>query len=581
MRATALNVVTYREDPADAEVVSHRLLLRAGLIHKSGAGRYLYGPLMWRVLRKIEQIIREEMDRAGALEVQMPILQDRRLWTESGRWDSYLKSNTMFTLEDRRGSVMCLGPTHEEIITDYARSVVRSHKQLPVNYYQIHTKFRDEIRPRFGLMRVKEFIMKDAYSFDADGAGQDRSYSAMSDAYHRLFRRMGLEVLVVEADSGDIGGTGSQEFMVAAEAGEDAIIYCPKCDYAANVEKAVSRFAEPLRESPRPIRIESTPDIKTVEQLAGFFPDVPAHRMVKTIHYTSAHADHEEAIVALIRGDQEINEIKLLNEVGGLVLRPATEAEVSVRSGADVGFAGPVDLQGDCKIVADETLRGMVNVLCGVNRTDHHALDVNFGRDCPIPDFADIRSARGGEPCATCGAELGQRRGIEVGHIFKLGTKYSAAMGATFLDAAGASQPLVMGCYGIGVSRIAAAAIEQRHDEWGCAWPVPVAPYEVIIIPADAKKESVVQAAERLYESLSEAGIEVLLDDRKMKPGPKFKDADLIGFPYKIIAGRGIDRDGTVEIKERLGGGKWELPVDEAGEWIAARVRAERRPDCD
>ncbi|MAG31398.1 MAG: proline--tRNA ligase, partial [Deltaproteobacteria bacterium] len=373
MRATALNIVTYREDPADAEVASHRLLLRAGLIHKSGAGRYLYAPLMWRVLRKIEGIIRQEMDRAGALEVQMPILQDKGLWEDSGRWDGYLASNTMFTLTDRRGAQMCLGPTHEEVITDYARSAIHSHKQLPVNYYQIHTKFRDEIRPRFGLMRVKEFLMKDAYSFDADEEGLDRSYSAMSIAYHRLFARMGLETLVVEADSGDIGGTGSQEFMVAADVGEDSVIFCSKCGYSANVERATSRFDPPEEDEARPMRIEDTPNIKTVDELDAFFPDVPRHRMVKTIHYTSVHADREEAVVALIRGDQEINEVKLLNKAGGLMLRPATEEEVRARTGAEVGFAGPVGLEEEIEIIADETVRGMTNVLCGLNRTDAHA----------------------------------------------------------------------------------------------------------------------------------------------------------------------------------------------------------------
>ncbi len=579
MRASALNIVTYREDPAGAEVASHRLLLRAGLIHKSGAGRYLYTPLMLRVLRKIERIIREEMNRAGALEVQMPILQDKGLWEDSGRWDGYVASNTMFTLIDRKGAPMCLGPTHEEVITDYARSAIRSHKQLPVNYYQIHTKFRDEIRPRFGLMRVKEFLMKDAYSFDADEEGLDRSYSAMSVAYHRLFARMGLETLVVEADSGDIGGTGSQEFMVAADVGEDSVIFCAKCGYSANVEKAVSRVAPPEKEEPRPMRVEDTPSIKTVDELVAFFPDVPRHRMVKTIHYSAVHASHEQALVALIRGDQEINEVKLLNQAGGLMLRPATEEEVRARTGAEVGFAGPVGLEGEIKIIADETVRGMVNVLCGLNRTDAHALDVNFGRDCPEPAFADIRSAHGAEPCANCSETLGERRGIEVGHIFKLGTKYSVEMGATFLDENGKSQPLVMGCYGIGVSRIAAAAVEQQHDDWGCIWPLPIAPFEVVVIPADAKKESVASAAERIYAELNEAGIEVVIDDRKMKPGPKFKDADLIGFPYKIIVGRGIDRDGTVEVKARTGEASEDLPVTDVVDWIVARVVAERLSD--
>lgn len=581
MRASAMNIVTYREDPADAEVASHRLLQRAGLIHKSGAGRYLYTPLMWRVLRKIEQIIREEMDRAGALEVQMPILQDRKVWEDSGRWDGYVKSNTMFTLRDRRGAEMCLGPTHEEIITDYARSIIRSHKQLPVNYYQIHTKFRDEIRPRFGLMRVKEFLMKDAYSFDADQEGLDHSYDVMARAYHRLFARIGLETLVVDADSGDIGGTGSQEFMIAADVGEDAIIFCASCGYSANSEKASSRFAPPAGDAPRPMHIEETPNIRTVDELVAFFPELSAERMVKTIHYTAIHADREQAVVAMIRGDQEINEIKLLNVVGGLTLRPATEEEILARTGAEVGFAGPIGLQGDFQIVADLTVQGMTNVLCGVNQNHRHALDVNFGRDCPEPTYADFRLARAGEGCPRCGQPLGERRGIEVGHIFKLGTKYSAAMGATFLNAEGKSRPLVMGCYGIGVSRIAAAAIEQSHDRWGCIWPISIAPYEVIVIPVDMKKPQMVESAEQIYRELQAAGIEVVLDDRAQKAGPKFKDADLIGFPFKIVAGRGIERDGTVELKHRVGGETEELPIAEAIARVIELVKAGRNRDLN
>lgn len=562
MRASALNLVTYREDPADAEVPSHRLLQRAGLIHKSGAGRYLYTPLMWRVLRKIEQIIREEMDRAGALEVQMPILQDQQLWQQSGRWDAYIASGLMFHLQDRRGTEMCLGPTHEEIITDYARSTVRSHKQLPVNYYQIHTKFRDEIRPRFGLMRVKEFLMKDAYSFDANEEGLDRSYEAMAQAYRRLFARIGLETLVVDADSGDIGGTGSQEFMIAADVGEDAIIFCTGCGYSANVEKAGSRFDAPVDEALREMHVEETPNIRTVEELAGFFPEVPPARMVKTIHYTLTRADGDRALAALIRGDQEINEVKLLNAAGGLSLRPATEEEILTRTGTEVGFAGPIGLPEEILIVADQSVENMCNLLCGVNQDHRHALDVNLGRDCPLPPYHDIRNARSGEPCLSCGLPLGERRGIEVGHIFKLGTKYSAAMGATFLDAAGKSLPLVMGCYGIGVSRIAAAAIEQSHDKWGCIWPVSIAPYEVAVIAVNTNQKAMIEAAERIYEALLAAGIEAVLDDRPMKAGPKFKDADLIGFPYKVVAGRGVENEGLVELKHRASGETEELGID-------------------
>lgn len=572
MRASALNIVTYREDPADAEIASHRLLQRSGLIHKSGAGRYLYTPLLWRVLRKITQIVRQEMDRAGALEVQMPVLQDRGVWEESGRWEAYVSSNTMFTLEDRRGAQMCLGPTHEEVVTDYARSVVRSYKQLPVNYYQIHTKFRDEIRPRFGLMRVKEFIMKDAYSFDVDAEAQDRSYRLMHDAYLRIFGRMHLEALVVDADSGDIGGTGSQEFMVAADAGEDAIIICESCGYSANSEKAETRFEAPGEEEEREMRILPTPDVRTVEELAAFFPEVPPARMVKTIHYTVTHADREEAVVVMIRGDQEINEVKLKNHVGGLTLRAATEEEVKERTRAEVGFAGPVNLADDLRLLADQTVQGMRNVLCGVNRTDHHALDAKWGRDFRAPELADLRLGRAGEPCGRCGAEVIERRGIEVGHIFKLGDKYTKAMGANFLNPNGKAQAMVMGCYGIGVSRVAAAAVEQSHDDWGIIWPMPIAPFEVAVIPVDHKRDEMRGAAEEIYEALKAAGVDAMLDDRPQKAGVKFKDADLIGFPLKVVIGRSFVSDGVVEVKLRTSKDAENLSVAEAIERVKTLV---------
>ncbi len=579
MLASRAHIVTYRDNPADADVASHRLMARAGLIHKSASGLYVYSPLMWKVLQKIIRIVAEEMAKAGALEIQVPILQERKLWEESGRWNRYLASRTMLTTEDRKGTVYGLAPTAEEVFCDYARATARSYRQLPINLFQIHTKFRDEIRPRFGLLRVKEFIMKDAYSFDADEEGQDASYRAMKGAYERLFRRMGLDAFAVDADSGDIGGSGSQEFMVAASAGEDAILFDPISGYAANVEKAVSRLSPPegADEAQRPLRREPTPGIKTCEQLAVCFPEVSVGRMVKTLIYIARYQEKEAPWAVLMRGDQEVNEVKLANHTGALSVRLATDEEVKDATGAETGFAGPLGLPSGTKVVADLSVKGMRNFLCGVNTTDWHALDVNLGRDLPEPVYADVRTAREGELAVGSGQPLLLRRGIEVGHIFKLGTKYSSAMNAVFTDGEGKEKPFVMGCYGIGVSRIAAATVEQNHDADGILWPMPISPFEVVVLAMSPQNALQSGAAKGLYQELQQRGVDVLYDDRDLKPGVKLKDADLLGFPYKIIVGRTWEQTGQVELKSRRTGEVRLLPLGEAAAEIALMVGSERQ----
>lgn len=576
MRASRQHIVTYRDDPSDAEIASHRLMGRAGYIFKVGSGLYAYSPLLWRTLRKIEAVIREELDAAGCLEVQLPILQEQQLWEQSGRWEQYLAGGTMFTSTDRRGSTYGLAPTAEEVITAYMRATVKSYKQLPACLYQIHTKFRDEVRPRYGLLRVKEFLMKDAYSFDVDDAGLDRSYEAMRVAYHRIFARMGLESFGVDADPGDIGGSGSMEFMLAAEIGEDSILIEESSGYAANVEKASSRIAPNDSEDPRPLRVEDTPDIRTCAQLEAFFPDVPQDRMIKTVLVKAVHTDHEQLWACLIRGDQEINEVKLGNHAGGLTLEMLTEAEIEQHTGAKQGFAGPIGLPDSFRVVADESTRGLCNWLCGVNETDKHALDVNWGRDVPEPDFADVRLARAGEPGPVDGNPLVLRKGIEAGHIFKLGTKYSAAMGATFMDVNGREKPFVMGCYGIGVSRIAAAAVEQFADDKGVVWPVPLAPFEAVVACLSPKDDELVGAAESIYTALKEQGVEVLLDDRKLSPGARLKDLELLGFPYVVLVGRTWKKQGLAEVRTRQGSSVDNVAPDEVVEFVASRVRAGR-----
>jgi len=576
MRASQLHIVTYREDPADAEVACHRLLARAGLIFKMGSGIYAYSPLMWRAIRKATDVVRRELDAAGCLELQLPIMQDRSLWEETGRWQAYDAAGVMLTTKDRKGAEFGLAPTAEEVVTAYMRATTKSYKQLPVTVYQVHSKFRDELRPRFGLLRVKEFLMMDAYSFDVDEAGLDASYERLAAAYRRIFARLDLEAFAVEADSGGFGGSGSAEFMLPADTGEDTILFEPGTGYAANAEKAVSRFDPPegTDEELRPLRIEDTPDVRTCDQLFEFFPEVPHHRMVKTLLCKAVHADHEELWACLIRGDQEVNETKLHNHTGGMALEMLTEEEIERHTVAEHGFAGPLNLPEAFSLVADETVRGMRNLLCGLNSSHQHALDVNIGRDFAEPEYADLRLARAGEP-GPGGEPLQIKRGIEAGHIFKLGTKYSAAMGATFMDRTGKPQPLVMGCYGIGVSRVVAAAVEQKHDDEGIVWPLPLAPFEVVVAPLKPKNAVLMAAAEEIYEALLSSGMEAVLDDRALSPGAKMRDLELLGFPWVVIVGRDF-ADGVVELKTRAGSRSEKVEAVEVVREIVDRANEER-----
>jgi prolyl-tRNA synthetase len=484
MRLSQYLIPTLREDPAEAEVVSHRLMLRAGMIRRTAAGVYSFLPLGLRALRRVEAIVRAEMDRAGALEVFLPVLSPAELWRETGRWDRY--GRELMRLKDRHDREFCLGPTHEEVITDLVRREVRSWRQLPVNLYQIQTKFRDEIRPRFGLMRGREFGMKDAYSFDRDEAGAEESYRVMFCAYQRIFERCGLRFKAVEADSGQIGGSFSHEFMVLADTGEDAVVTCPACGYAANLEKAaVAPPQGPSVEEPRPRTRVETPGMRTVEEVTAFL-GVGADRLVKTMLYDAGG----EIVAVLVRGDHQVNETKLKNHLGGREVAPASPEQVAKSTGAPVGFAGPVGLAG-VPVFADRHVEAMVNFVVGANAPDAHFRDVCLGRDFAVSAFADLKSAEPGDPCPRCGKPLEIVRGIEVGHVFKLGTKYTAAMQATYLDESGAEQVIVMGCYGIGTGRTVAASIEQNHDADGIVWPLPLAPFAVHLVTMSEKDAAV------------------------------------------------------------------------------------------
>lgn len=575
MRLTKLHVVTLRDDPADAEIPSHRLLARAGYIVKVASGLYTYGPLMWRTLKKVSAIVREELDREAALEVMMPIMHPKELWTSSGRWDRYVADGILFTLKDSKGGEFCLGPTHEEVITSYAGQTITSYKQLPVNLYQIQSKFRDEVRPRYGLMRGREFIMMDAYSFDVDDAGLDESYAAMDRAYRATFTRCGVAFRSVQADAGAIGGAGSEEFMVIADVGEDEILYCEESGYAANVEKATSIAPDaPECGAVADLEKHSTPDIKTVAQLEEFF-ERPAGGMAKTVLYQAAWPEEEAVVAVLMRGDLDINEVKLVNALGCLTVTLADEETVKRVTGAELGFAGPMGLSEGTKLLADATLEGRNNLLTGCNETDYHCLNVNLGRDCAMPQFHDLRLARPGEMSPDKAGALRQARGIEVGHIFKLGTKYSSAMGSTFIAEDGKPRPFAMGCYGIGVSRTAQAAVEQHHDEKGIVWPVPIAPFEAVVAIVDVKKEDQFAAGEEAYEALLAAGVDACLDDRKLRAGAKFKDLELLGFPVRLTAGRGVG-EGKFEVTSRVTGESEELGLQDAVARVVELVQAGR-----
>ena len=566
MRYSQYLLPTLKETPADAEVISHQLMLRAGMIRKVAAGIYNYMPFGLRSIRKVERIVREEMDRAGAIELLMPSVVPAELWQESGRWDQYGKE--LLRISDRKDAPFCFGPTHEEVVTDIVRRDLRSYRQVPLNLYQIQTKFRDEIRPRFGLMRGREFIMKDAYSFDVDEAGADIAYEKMNQAYRRIFQRLGLNFRAVEADTGAIGGSFSHEFMVLADSGEDAIVSCDSCDYAANVEKAEIRPS--AAKAPAPTQELSkvlTPARKTIEEVAEFLKVAP-HRLVKTL---IVQTDAGETLAVLLRGDRELNQIKLCRLLGCLSVELAAEETVIKATGAPSGFAGPVGLM--LRILADQELQQMADFIVGGNEKDAHLTGVNLGRDFAVETFADLRQAVAGDSCSRCDGKLEAWRGIEVGHIFKLGTKYSQAMDATILDKDGQERVLFMGCYGIGIGRSVAAAIEQNHDENGIIFPMPIAPFQVVVTMVNPNEAEVAGAAETLYRELCDLGIEALLDDRDERPGSKFKDADLIGIPLRVTVGsRGL-KDGALELQQRRGGERTMLPIAEAAALVAEQVR--------
>ncbi len=568
MRYSRTFIPTTKETPADAEVISHRLMLRAGLIRKITSGIYTYLPAGLRAIRKVERIIREEMDRSGAIELLMPAVQPAELWQESGRWEVY--GRELLRFKDRHDRDACLGPTHEEVITDLVRREIRSYRRLPLNFYQIQTKFRDEIRPRFGIMRGREFIMKDAYSFDADEGEAAKTYEIMYETYNRIFRRCGLTYRAVEADTGSIGGSFSHEFMVIADSGEDQIISCRNCEYAANLEKAEiqSELTAPIEaEEPPPVEEVVTPGARTIEAVTSFL-SVPADRLIKTLIFKAG----DDLVAGLVRGDHELNEVKLKALLGADHVELADPELVEKVTSAPMGFAGPIGL--NLRIVADHAVAGIQNAVTGGNRLDTHLRNVRPGRDFEVDLYADLRVVMPGDPCPRCGGGLRFSRGIEVGHIFKLGTKYSRAMGANYLDENGREIPIVMGCYGIGVGRTVAAAIEQNHDEDGIIFPIPIAPFEVLILPLQMNEPAVVKAAETLYRTLLDQGTDILLDDRDLRAGAKFKDADLLGIPVRVTIGsRSLEKE-QVEVRLRADRESESIPVNEAPKRIRERVKA-------
>ena len=576
MRMSKLFVQTLREFPSDAEVISHKLLVRAGFIRKLSMGIYNYLPLMWRVLKKVENIVREEMDRAGAQELLMPFVQPKELWEESGRWGAY--GGELMRLTDRHGRDMCLGPTHEEIITAIARDGLKSYKQLPVNLYQIQSKFRDERRPRFGLLRGREFIMKDAYSFDTTQEGLEKEYKNMWDTYTRIFNRCGLKTKAVQSDSGAIGGSVSHEFMVITDtdAGENDVFYCDY-GYAANSNHAISDLPPAKTTGDwSKAEIVDTPNTHSIEELCDFLKIEPT-LIVKSLVYIV----DKDPVIALVRADKNVEETKLLNAVGGQDIRIAVAAEIedimSVNGfDAEKGFIGPKGLKEyngkPIRFVADKTVVDMKNFVIGVNQKDKHGVGYNWGTDVELPsNVADIRLVEAGELCPDCGKPLKVTRGIEVGNIFQLGTKYSKPMNAVYLDQNGKAQPYIMGCYGIGISRTAAAAVEAHHDEFGIKWPLAIAPYHAIVIPVNTKDELQMNVAEDLYNTLKQRGVEAVIDDRDERVGVKFKDAELIGFPYIITVGKGIT-DGLVEFKVRETNEKSDIKPEEAAEIVIKAV---------
>ncbi len=568
MRYSKMLLPTTKETPSEAEVVSHQLLLRGGFIRKLTSGVYTYLPLGLAAVQKVGQIVREEMNRAGAQELLMPMVQPADLWRESGRWQKYGSELLRFT--DRHDRESCLGPTHEEVITDLARRELQSYRQLPMNLYQIQTKFRDEIRPRFGLMRGREFVMKDAYSFDVSDEAAGESYEKMYKAYHRVFQRCGLDFRAVEADTGTIGGSFSHEFMVLAQTGEDTLVTCEKCSYAANVEKAkivLSNEKAPAGELEELKKVD-TPGMKKVEIVADFLKASPAD-FIKTMVF---FAD-DEPVAVLVRGDREVQPVKLKNLLGATEVELAADDEVFKKTKLPVGYLGPVDLP--IKIVADQEVMAMQNCISGANEKQCHLTGVQPGRDFIPAMIGDLRQITSEDSCPSCGGPLSLPEGIEVGHIFKLGTAYSEAMKATFQDSEGQEKNFVMGCYGIGVSRVVAAAIEQNHDQNGIVFPLPLAPFQVILLNLGVNNEDITRAAEQLYQDLQARGVEVLYDDRDERPGSKFKDADLIGIPFRMTVGKTFEKEGNIEIRTRRDGQTETVTFESAAEVVDNMITAE------
>lgn len=576
MKMSNLFVQTLREFPSDAEVISHKMLARAGYIKKLTSGVYSYLPLMWRVLQKVENIVREEMNSAGAQELSMPFVQPKELWIESGRWEVYGKE--LMRMKDRHNREMCLGPTHEEIITSIARDILKSYKQLPTNLYQIQLKFRDEVRPRFGLLRGREFIMKDGYSFGTSQEELEKEYENMAQAYNKIFKRCGLNTKMVQSDSGAIGGSVSHEFMVITDtdAGENDVFYCDDCDYSANSNHAVSTLPPAVvdgKEYFNKTEIIDTPNTHSIDELSAFLK-IPSTLILKSLVYIV----DKKPVIALIRADKTVEETKLMNAVGGIDIRIATSAEIQELMeqqgfNAVAGFIGPKGMK-NITIIADNTIKDMKNFVVGINETDKHQVGANI-EDLGLDEikYEDIRLVEAGELCPQCGKPLKVTRGIEVGNIFQLGTKYSKPMNAVYLDAEGKTKPYIMGCYGIGISRTAAAAVEAHHDDWGIKWPLAIAPYHVTIVPVSTKDELQMTTANKIYEELLANGVEAVIDDRDERPGVKFKDADLIGFPFRITVGKTIS-EGNVEFVTRATGEKVAMKPEVAIKQVIDAVKA-------
>ncbi len=570
MRYSQLLLPTLKETPAEAEVISHRLMLRAGFMRKLTSGVYSYLPYGLAAIRRVEAIVREEMNRAGAQELMMPMVQPADLWRETGRYEKY--GPELLRFHDRHNRESCLGPTHEEVITDIVRRELHSYRDLPINLYQIQTKFRDEIRPRFGLMRGREFIMKDAYSFDTDDAGAEVAYGKMFEAYKRVFKRCGLEFRAVQADSGAIGGNFSHEFMVLADTGEDTIVVCKDCEYAANMEKAeVKSSAAPSDVALADLEKIETPGKRKVDIVCDFMGITP-DQLVKTMVYIA----DGQPVAVLVRGDREVEEVKLKNLIGAADVEMAEDKAVFDATGVPTGYLGPVGIP--VRLFADQEVAAMRNFVVGANEKNYHMKNVNIGRDFEVEAVADLRQITTDDPCPACGGTLELTEGIEVGHIFKLGTGYSESMQALFQDSDGQEKPFVMGCYGIGVSRVVAAAIEQNHDENGIVFPVPLAPFQVTVLNLGGKDEAITQAAEKLYSDLQQVGIDVLLDDRDERPGSKFKDADLLGIPFRVTVGKSLTKNGVIEVRRRRDGFTEKISPEQVVELLQKRLNEELAP---